>query len=151
MKGKTMAEEKKVVVTDGQDLKEKAKELKESGVTDVTVKLNTMNYTRYKETNDGKELQPVIDGINEAVNQGLHIRLDMSIKEGYNDNEILDLLQLTFLHNYDIVFMPTMDYDKIKAKMPALRQLEPKEGESFGEVDFYKYPMGKGRIGFLKN
>lgn len=146
-----MAEEKKVVVTDGQDLKEKAEELKAEGVSDVTIKLNTMNYTRYKETNEGKELQPVIDGINAAVNAGLHVRLDMSIKEGYNDNEILDLLQLTFLHNYDIVFMPTMEYDRIKAKMPALKQLEPKEGEDFGEVDFYRYPMAKGRIGFLKN
>ena len=32
-----MSENKKVIVTDGQDLAEKAEELKKSGVTDVTV------------------------------------------------------------------------------------------------------------------
>ena len=62
--------EKKTVVTDGQDLEQKAAELKKSGVTDVTVVINTINYTRYKESNDGKQLQPVIDGINKAVRRG---------------------------------------------------------------------------------
>ena len=46
----------------------------------------------------------------------------------------------------DIVFLPTMDYDKIKAGMPGL---VPVEGD-FGDVDMYKYTVGKGRIGFLK-
>ncbi|MDD4200124.1 MAG: hypothetical protein PHS19_01900 [Eubacteriales bacterium] len=146
-----MTEEKKVYITDGQNLADKAEQLRKEGYSDVTIRLSTMNYTRYKETNEGKELQPVIDGINKAVDAGLHVRICISIREGYNDNEILDLLQLTLLHNYDIVFMPTMDYDKIKAKMPALKKLEPKTGEDFGEVDLYKYPMAKGRIGFLKN
>ena len=138
--------EKKVYVTDGQDLTEKAEELKKQGYTDVSVNINTMNYTRYKESNGGKELQPVVDGINKAVDAGLHVRLNVEIREGYNENEILDLLQLTILHNYDIVFMPTMDYEKIKAKMPGLRHVEG----DFGDVDMFKYAIAKGRIGFIK-
>ena len=90
--------EKKTVVTDGQDLEQKAADLKKSGVTDVTVVINTINYTRYKESNDGKLLQPVIDGINKAVGEGLHIRLDVGLKEGFNDDEVLDFLQLTLMH-----------------------------------------------------
>lgn len=138
---------KKTVVTDGQDLAEKAGEMKDDGVTDVIVEVNTFNYTRYSESNDGKSLQPVIDGINEAVGKGLNIRLNVALKEGFNDDEILDFLQLTLMHRYDIVFMPTMDYDKIKAKMPGLRKVEG----DFGEVEMYKYAIAKGRIGFLKN
>ena len=139
--------EKKTVVTDGQDLAEKAAELRKNGVTDVTVVVNTFNFTKYKKSNDGKELQPVIDGINRAVGEGLKIRLNVGLKEGFNDDEVLDFLQLTLLHNYDIVFLPTMDYDKIKAKMPGLRKVDG----DFGEVEMYKYTMAKGRIGFLKN
>ena len=142
-----MAEDKKVIVTDGQDLAEKAAELKAEGVTDVTVVVNTFNYTRYKESNDGKDLQPVIEGINKSIDAGLKVRLNVAIKEGFNDDEILDFLQLTFQHFYDIVFLPTMDYDKIKAKMPGL---VPVEGD-FGEVEMYKYSIARGRIGFLKN
>jgi len=139
--------EKKTVVTDGQDLEQKAADLKKSGVTDVTVVINTINYTRYKESNDGKLLQPVIDGINKAVGEGLRIRLDVGLKEGFNDDEVLDFLQLTLMHKYDVVFLPTMDYNKIKAKMPGLRMIDG----DFGDVEMYKYAVAKGRIGFLKD
>lgn len=137
----------KTVVTDGQDLEEKAEKLKADGVEEVRVVVNTFNYTRYSQSNDGKALQPVIDGINKAVGLGLGIRLEVGLKEGFNDDEILDFLQLTLLHNYDIVFLPTIDYDIIRKAMPALRQVKG----DFGDVEMFKYPMAKGRIGFMKN
>lgn len=140
-------DKKKVIITDGQDLAEKAEQLKADGVTDVTIVVNTLNYTKYARSNDGKELQPVIDGINKAVSLQLNVRLDMGLKEGFNDDEVLDLLQLTFQHKYDIVFLPTISYDFLKSKMPALKKIE---GE-FDGVDMYKYPGAVGRIGFLKN
>lgn len=134
------------VVTDGQDLAEKAEAMRAEGVTDVTVIVNTLNYTRYQQSNEGKSLQPVIDGINKAVGAGLRIRLEVALEEGFNEDEVLDFLQLTLLHRYDIVFLPTMDYEKIKAKMPLLRKVEG----DFGDVEMYKYAIAKGRIGFKK-
>lgn len=139
-------QEEKRYVTDGQDLAEKAKDLKESGITDVTVVVNTFNFTRYQESNDGKHLQPVIDGINAAVGAGLNIRLEVALKEGFNDDEILDFLQMTLQHKYDIVFLPTIDYEIIREKMPLLRKVDG----DFGNVDMYKYAIARGRIGFLK-
>lgn len=141
-----MSDNKKTIITDGQDLAEKAAQLAADGVTDVVITLNTLNYTRYKETNDGKELRPVIDGINAAVGQKLHVTLQVSLKEGYNEAEILDLLQLTFQHRYDIVFMPTISYDLLRSKMPALRSVEG----DFGDVEMYKYPGALGRIGLIR-
>ena len=141
-----MNKEERRIVTDGQDLEEKAEEYVKAGITDVTVVVNTFNYTRYQESNDGKTLQPVIDGINKAVGAGLKVRLEVGLKEGFNDDEILDFLQLTLLHKYDIVFLPTIDYDIIKEKMPLLRKVEG----DFGDVDMYKYAIAKGRIGFKK-
>ena len=141
-----MSNNRKTYVTDGQDLAEKVEELVKSGITDVTINVNTFNYTRYQRSHDGVELHPVIDGINKAVGQKLHIRLEVSLEEGFSDDEILDFLQLTFQHKYDIVFMPTMAYEKIKAKMPALRETE----QEYDDVELYKYPGSLGRIGFLK-
>jgi molybdenum cofactor biosynthesis enzyme MoaA len=141
-----MTENKNRIFTDGQDLAEKAEQYKADGVTDVTIEVNTLNFTKYKESNGGKELQPVIDGINKAVGAGLTVRLHMGLKEGFNDNEVLDLLQLTFQHKYEIVFLPTMDYDVIKSKMPALREVEG----DFEGVEMFKYPGAIGKIGFLK-
>ncbi len=142
-----MLENKKKIITDGQDLASKAVQLAAEGVTDVVITLNTMNYTRYKETNDGKELGPVIEGINAAIGQKMHVTLQVSLKEGYNEAEILDLLQLTFQHKYDIVFMPTISYDLLRKKMPALK---PVDGD-FGDVEMYKYPGAIGRIGLLRD
>ena len=141
-----MSNSKTTDVTDGQDLAEKVEELVKSGVTDVTINVNTFNYTRYQRSHDGLELHPVIDGINKAVGQKLHIRLAVSLEEGFSDDEILDFLQLTFQHKYDIVFLPTMPYEKIKAKMPALRETE----QEYDDIELYKYPGSLGRIGFLK-
>ena len=141
-----MSNSKTTYVTDGQDLAEKVEELVKSGVTDVTINVNTFNYTRYQRSHDGLELHPVIDGINKAVGQKLHIRLAVSLEEGFSDDEILDFLQLTFQHKYDIVFLPTMPYEKIKAKMPALRETE----QEYDELELYKYPGSLGRIGFVK-
>jgi len=142
----TMLENKKTIITDGQDLAERAEQLKAEGITDVVITINTLNYTKYKESNNGKELGPVIEGINKAVGQQLHITLQVSLKEGYNEAETLDLLQLTFQHKYDIVFMPTISYEFLKSKMPALR---PIDGD-FEDVEMFKYPGALGRIGFLK-
>ena len=139
--------EKKTVVTDGQDLAEQVEDLKKNGVTDVTVVVNTFNYTKYKKSNGGKELQPVINGINKAEDAGMHITLHVGLEEGFNDDEVLDFLQLRLMYKYDIIFLPTMDYDKIKAKMPGLHKIEG----DFGEVEMYKYAVAKGRIGFMKN
>ena len=139
--------QKKTVVTDGQDLAEKAADLRKNGVTDVTVVVNTFNFTKYKESNDGKSLQPVIDGINRAEAEGMHITLNVGLVEGFNDDEALDFLQMTIMYNYDVVFLPTMDHAKIKAKMPLLRKVEG----DFGNVEMYKYAVARGRIGFLKD
>lgn len=143
--GNSAAEEKRII-TDGQDLAQTAKKHREEGVTDVTIIVNTLNYTRYEKSNDGKKLQPVIDGINAAIGAGLKVRLEVALEEGFNDDEILDFLQLTILHKYDIVFLPTMDYRIIKEKMPLLRKVEG----DFGDIEMFKYAVAKGRIGFKK-
>ena len=142
-----MSNSKTTYVTDGQDLAEKVEELVKSGVTDVTINVNTFNYTRYQRSHDGLELHPVIDGINKAVGQKLHIRLAVSLEEGFSDDEILDFLQLTFQHKYDIVFLPTMPYEKIKAKIIGSAG---KRSREYDDIELYKYPGSLGRIGFFK-
>lgn len=140
-----MLENRKSIITDGQDLADRAEQLKSDGITDVIIEVNTLNYTRYKETNDGRELGPVIDGINKAVGQKLGITLHVSLKEGYSDDEVLDFLQLTFQHRFDIIFMPSISYQLLKDKMPALKKVQDDDEKA----NMYKYPGAVGRIGFM--
>lgn len=142
-----MTNEIKNYITDGQDLGEKADELKKAGINDVTVVLNTLDHTRYKKLNDGKTLDLVFAGINEASDRQMNITLHVGLKEGVTDDEVLNFLQLTFQHKYDIVFLPTISYDFLKSKMPLLKKIEG----DFAGVEMYKYPGSIGRIGFMMN
>ena len=67
------------------------------------------------------------------------------MEKGFSDDELMDYVQLTLQHDYEIVFMPTMPYEEIKEKI----KVRPVEGD-FGEVDMYKYVIGRGKIGFIK-
>ena len=87
----------------------------------------------------------VVDGINSAVGHQLKVRLQVSLEKGFSDDEVLDFVQLTFQHDYEIVFMPTMPYEDIKAKM----RLHPASGE-YGEIEMFKYAGARGKLGFLK-
>lgn len=135
----------KTYITDGRDLADKVSELKDNGITDIIVNVKTFNFQRYEQLYPGEELKTVIDGINAATGAKLHVTLHVEIKEDYNEAEVLDFLQLTFQHKYDIVFMPTISYDFLKSKMPALRKIDG----NFDGVEMYKYPSAFGRIGFI--
>lgn len=134
-----------LIETEGQTLEDMVGKLKAVGLTGVIVTVNTMRHSRYAKSHNGNELNNVIAGINKAVDEQLYVRVNVALEEGFSDDEILDFVQLTLQHNYDVVFMPTIPYEVIKGKMK-LRQVEG----DFGDVELFKYVIGRGRIGFLK-
>lgn len=142
---KALSNEEIIVETDGQEFAAAAEALKEAGLTGVIFDVNTMRHTRYKNSHDGKDLNQVVESINKAVEQQLKVRLHVSLEKGFSDDEILDFVQLTFQHDYEIIFMPTMPYEEIKEKI----KVRPVEGD-FGDVDMFKYAAARGKIGFLK-
>ena len=142
---KNLDNEEILIETDGQKLEKELDKLKAAGMTGIIININTMRHSRYAKSNDGKDLNNVIAGINKAIDNGLYVRVNVSLEKGFSDDEILDFVQLTLQHSYDIVFMPTIPYDVIKGKM----KLRPVEGD-FGDIELFKYVIGRGRIGFLK-
>lgn len=133
------------VETEGQKLIEMAEDLKKAGLTGVRINLETMYFDRYEARHNGKSFQNIIYGINKCVDNELKVRLNVSMEKGFSDDELMDYVQLTLQHDYEIVFMPTMPYEEIKERI----KVRPVEGD-FGEVDMYKYVIGRGKIGFIK-
>lgn len=134
-----------ILETDGTELAPMAEKLKKAGLTCAAIRVNTMRHTRYKKSHEDGDLNKVIEGINKAVDHQLKVRLLVSLEKGFSDDEVLDFVQLTFQHDYEIVFLPTMPYEEIREKM----RLRPVEGD-FGEVEMFKYAAARGKIGFLK-
>lgn len=142
---KKLDNEEILIETDAQDLAPMAEKLKNAGLTGVIININTMRHSRYAKSHDGKQLNNVVEGINKAIDQQLYVRLNVALERDFSDDEVLDFVQLTFQHNYDIVFLPTIPYEEIKGKM----KVRPVEGD-FGDVEMFKYAIGIGKIGFLK-
>jgi len=142
---KSLDNEEIYIETEGQKLTEMAGGLKEAGLTGVRINLETMYFDRYEARHNGKSFQNIIDGINKCVDNELKVRLNVSMEKGFSDDELMDYVQLTLQHDYEIVFMPTMSYDEIKEKI----KVRPVEGD-YGDVEMFKYVIGRGKIGFLK-
>lgn len=148
------------MTTNGSLLAPMAGELAKAGLSRINVSLDTLKPNRFKEITRGGDLDQVFAAINEAKRAGLApVKLNTVIMKGFNDDEILDFVQLTIMHEMDVRFielMPVgqaagcgdfeyMSCEEIKSKLPALRPIQT-DG---GVASLYKYPMARGKIGFI--
>ena len=149
------------LTTNGIALSDNVEALKAAGLDDVNIKLDTLKYTAYEKLVENGELDKIIPSINAAVNAKITpVTLFVHIFEGINDTELMDFLQLTFQHKYRIVFrelagggcgdFKSVTEAAIREKMPALRTtLQEGETVQAGEIEYFKYPIGVGKIGFV--
>ena len=79
------------LTTNGTLLAEKAKILKQAGLTSMNISLDTLQPEKYKEITRGGNLADVLKGIDEAINEGFKIKLNMVVLKGKNEDEIDDI------------------------------------------------------------
>lgn len=107
--------------TNGVFLKGQAAELKEAGLDRVNISLDTLNRNRFKEIARMERLQEVIDGIDEAIQRGLHpVKINTVLMKGINEDEILDLVSFAIQRSIEVRFIELMS-------TTGLVQLDPKE------------------------
>ena len=150
------------MTTNGALLGDLAKPLKAAGLDRVNISLDSLRHTRFKEITRCGDLNDVLAGINAATAAGFSpIKLNVVTMKGFNDDEILDFVQLTMQHPFEVRFIELMPFsgnkemnygyistDEIKEKLPALKPVEVTLHES-GVAQLYSYPGSKGYIGFI--
>ena len=152
--------EELAMTTNGTMLNKHAEALKKAGLDRVNISLDTLVHTKYAEITRGGDLDDVIAGINAAIKVGLMpVKINVVAIAGFNDDEIIDFVQLTYNHQVDIRFielMPIghaqldggykfMSSEDIKKRLPNLIHIENQSGVA----DNYKYPDALGKIGFI--
>lgn len=152
--------EELAMTTNGTMLADKAEALKEAGLRRVNISVDSLLYHKYEEITRGGDLDAAFDGVNAALKFGLTpLKLNVVAMEGFNDDEILNFVQLTINHPINIRFielMPVglaaknngyhyMSSEEIKKKLPALMPL----GKQEGVAELYRYPEAQGNIGFI--
>ena len=71
-----------------------AHELKDAGLKRVNISLDTLNDELFGQIN-GRNVgtKPVLEGINAAKEAGLGVKINMVVKKGLNDSEIIPMAQ----------------------------------------------------------
>ncbi len=145
---------------------DKAKELKAAGLDRVTVSLDSLREEVFQSMNDvGFPVAKVLEAINNAEAAGLTpIKVDMVVKRGVNDTDIVDMARHFRGTGHILRFIEYMDVgttngwrmeDMVSAKeiLEILQRewpLEPVDPNYFGEVaERYRYLDGQGEVGII--
>lgn len=154
------------LTTNGILLPPRIKVLQEAGVKRVNISLDTLDGSRYRNITRGGELAAAWEGINAALDAGLHpVKLNTVVIRGFNDDEVVDLARLTLekpLHIRFIEIMPIGSSNSWVAGrfVPAeeimsllkikLGQLIPaKIPAGGGPAKYYRLQDAQGTVGFI--
>ncbi|MBE2908040.1 MULTISPECIES: GTP 3',8-cyclase MoaA [Anoxybacillus] len=155
------------LTTNGFFLKKYAKKLKDAGMKRVNVSLDALDNTIFTKMNGvGVRSEHILEGIDAALAEGLHVKVNMVVKKGLNDHEILPMayffkkkgITLRFIEFMDVgslngwklddVVTSKQIYDMISEHMP----LEPVAPAHVGEVaKRYRYVGTDVEVGFISS
>jgi len=100
------------MTTNGVTLKRKLPLLKEAGLDQLNVSLDTLIPAKFEFVTRRKGWQKVMDGIDAALDLGYDpVKVNCVVMRGMNDEEICDFVALTEHKNLDIRFIEYMPFD----------------------------------------
>lgn len=150
------------LTTNGILLEENIDELYKSGLRKVNISLDTLNKEKYNKITRGGDINKVINAIDKCLDYGIVVKLNVVIIKGINDDEILDLMNLTLNKKVDVRFIELMPIgegkkfeglsnEHIKDYIKELNidfDYEARES-SDGPAKYIKLKNSIGRVGFI--
>jgi GTP 3',8-cyclase len=98
------------LTTNGSLLARKAQALKDAGLTRVTVSLDSLDDAVFKQMNDvDYPVSDVLNGIDAAHDAGLPVKVNMVVKAGVNDGEIVPMASYFKARPHTLRFIEYMD------------------------------------------
>jgi len=153
------------ITTNGLRLAEKVSELKEAGLTRVTVSLDAMD-PAIEGAMNGRGISPtvILAGIDAALAAGLGVKVNMVVERGMNDSEILPMARyfkqlgvtLRFIEFMDVGNCNDWKLDKVVSGRDVLEQIQSEF--SVQPVDLtsnqqvakrYRYSDGSAEFGLV--
>ncbi|PFA20856.1 MULTISPECIES: GTP 3',8-cyclase MoaA [Bacillus cereus group] len=153
------------LTTNGIHLTKQAKALKEAGLHRVNVSLDAIEDDVFREIN-GRNIstKPVLKGIAAAKEAGLDVKVNMVVKKGMNDGQILPMaayfkeqkIPLRFIEFMDVGSTNGWNFEQVITKQELIEKIsqvypiEPVDPHYFGEVaKRYRYVGSDVEVGFI--
>lgn len=149
---KNQALTERALTTNGLLLQSQAKALRESGLSRITVSLDTIRRDRFRRFMRRDRLRDVLTGIDAAKGAGFDaIKLDTVIVRGRNDDEIVDLIEFARKIDAEVRFIEYMDVggatrwtkEDVVSKKEILATIENYFGASVEPIDIDSWAPAK--------
>ena len=152
------------LTTNGVLLKDNLEKIQAAGISRINISLDTLNPTKYHEITGYDEFDRVWQGIEKAHQMGFYpIKLNIVALKGINEEEFVEMAQLSFQYPFHIRFIEHMPIGRsafnpdglllapeIKSRISDLGNLVTvQEDEHDGPARRYKYEDAIGEIGFI--
>ena len=150
------------MTTNGLLLKDMAQDLKDAGLTRINISLDSLDKDKYKQITRGGDLSQVLEAIEEAKRVGLTpIKINTVLMGGFNDNEIMDLVNLTRDEKIDVRFIELMpigeaagwaveNFISNKEVLRVAKTLAPAYNDDpSSPATYYRLPGAQGRVGII--
>ena len=152
------------MTTNGWHLEQKARALHEAGLRGVTVSLHSLRKDRFAKISGMDALPRVLKGIDRALDEGLNpVKVNSVAIRGYNDDELLELVEYARDRSISIRFIEFMpldglgmwNYDRVvpgKEIIEAVSRKYPlvREGRGTSETSsVWRFEDGKGELGLI--
>ncbi|EPC8420935.1 GTP 3',8-cyclase MoaA [Bacillus wiedmannii] len=153
------------LTTNGIHLAKQAKALKDAGLKRVNISLDAIEDHVFQKIN-GRNVstKPVLKGIEAAKAAGLEVKVNMVVKKGMNDSQILPMaqyfkeqeIQLRFIEFMDVGSTNGWNFEQVITKEQLIEKInrvypiEPVQPRYFGEVaKLYRYVGSDAEVGFI--
>jgi GTP 3',8-cyclase len=152
------------MTTNGWYLEQKAKSLHEAGLRGVTVSLHSLRKDRFAKISGLDALPKVLKGIDRALDEGLDpVKVNSVAIRGYNDDELLELVEYARERSISIRFIEFMpldglgmwNYDRVVPGKEIIETVSRKyplirEGRGTSETSsIWRFKDGKGDLGLI--
>lgn len=153
------------LTTNGIFLKDNLDKIKAGGIRRINVSLDSLQRQRYAHMTGVDGLDTVLEGIRLAEQMGFQpIKINMVVIEGLNDDEVIDIANLSMDHPYQVRFIEYMPVqnpltgegfhhlpnDLLKERLCAVSELvEVEKGHHDGPAQRFKLKGAVGEIGFI--
>ena len=105
------------LTTNGHLLKQKSKMLKDAGLTAINVSLDSVSPELFHTVTRRGKLEPVLEAIDQSIEDGLTVKLNAVIMKGINDSQVVPLLEFAMRKNILLRYIELMQMGPLHANI----------------------------------
>lgn len=102
------------MTTNGQFLKQKARQILDAGITRVNVSLDTLNPLEFRKIAKSGDLETVLAGVDTMLDAGAKVKINMVPMRGQNDSQIVPMLEYCLARGIELRYIELMNMGHLR-------------------------------------